>query len=146
MTASTTDLASIKQSGTPEEILPNRRSFPMAASTSIPSGCIVGLNVSGNAGNAEGATFTNVVGVCERAVDNSLGGATAKQVTAIRGVFAGYATSGTAVDKTKIGSKIYAADNQTLTLTSTSNAFAGYVDDIKDGVPYYSIAVHVQGS
>jgi len=145
MTASTTDIL-LKQSGAPEQLLPTRRAFPVAASTSIPSGCIVGLNASGNAGNAEGATFTNVVGVCERAVDNSLGGVAAKQVTTIRAVFAGFAQTGTTIDKTKIGSKVYAADNQTLTLTSTSNAFAGYVDDIKDGVPYYSIAVHVQGS
>lgn len=145
MTASTTDIT-LKQSGTPEEILPTRRAFPMRASTHIPAGCIVGLNTSGFAGNAEGTTFTNVVGVCERSQDNTNGGDGALTVTAIRAVFAGLGQTGTTIDKSKIGSKVFAVDNQTLSLTSTSNAFAGYVDDVKDGAPYYSIAVHVQGT
>lgn len=147
MTVSTKDIQ-LKQLGTPEEVLPARRAFDMAASAICPAGTIVGLNVSGNAGPADGTTFTTVVGVAERGVDNSLGAVAALRVTAIRSVFAGFATTGTAIDKTKIGSKVYAVDNQTLSLTSTSNAFAGYVDEVDpiSAVPYYSIAVHVQGS
>lgn len=122
-------------------VLPALRSFPVAASKKLYEGAIVGLDSSGNAGPADGTTYTVVVGLAQKQADNSSGNAGDIQVLVRRGTFGNIAQSGTTIDKTKVGQKVYAIDDSTLTLTSTSNAFAGYVDyvDTQSGVVFYLI-------
>jgi len=147
MTAATKDHYLV-QSGTPEELLPVLRSYPMNATSKVYAGTIVGLDTGGNAGPADGTTFANVVGVAERGADNTAAGAADGDVQVLvrRGVFGKFTQTGTAIDKTKIGAKVYAVDDSTLSLASSGNAFAGYVDSIQDGIVMYAIAVHVLGA
>ena len=129
------------QAGSAEEVLTSLRGFPVDASKKLYAGGIVGISTSGFAGPADGTTYTQVVGVCDKQVDNSSGSAGAANVQVRRGVFGHLAQTGTTIDKTKIGQKVYAVDDNTLSLSLTGNAFAGYVDQVLDGVVFYSIGV-----
>lgn len=142
MTAATQDVLAYRVGAT-NDSLPTARQFPVDASKKIYAGTMVGLNSSGNAGPADGTTYTVVVGVAEAKVDNSSGSAGDLTVRVDRGVFGHIAQTGTTIDKTKVGQKVYAVDDSTLSLTATNNAFAGYVDavDTQSGTVFYAIAV-----
>ena len=139
MTAATQDILTFT-SGDEGQALPALKSFPVDANKTIYAGTMVGISASGWAGPADGATYTVVVGICQKQV---VGTATAGevQVSVRRGSFGHLAQTGTTIDKTKINQKVYAVDDSTLSLTATSNAFAGYVEQVLDSVVYYDIGV-----
>lgn len=127
MTAATKDVLT-QRAGAEDVSIPNLRPFPVDAAKKIYAGTMVGVSASGYAGPASGTTYTIVVGVCEKQVDNTSGNAGDLEVLVSRGSYGHIAQTGTTIDKTKINSKVYAVDDSTVSLTSTSNALAGYVD------------------
>lgn len=132
-----------KQFGVPDLTISPLRSLPVAATTKIEAGKMVGIDSSGNAGHLS-ATFSIVQGVAEKVADNTTGAAGDIQVIVRRGTFA-LAQTGTTIDKSKVGQLVYGTDPVTVTLTASSNPFAGFVDAVANGVVYYAIGVGQPG-
>jgi hypothetical protein len=105
--------------------LGDQEDYPMIASDIIYQGAAVGENASGYARPL--AAADPFLGFAENTVDNSSGAAGAKTVRVrtrgvIRLTVAG-ATAITANDR----AAVYASDDNTFTLTATSNSLIGYV-------------------
>lgn len=93
-------------------------SIPVAASTAIYEGALVGIDSSGNAimaGPAGGGTV-RVVGVAEATADNSGGGAAAINVSVRRGVFSFLtkASGGDNLTKVHVGAIAWCLDEVTV--------------------------------
>ena len=101
--------------------------LPLAASTKIPAGALVGLNAAGNAINAADAANCKVVGVAPETVDNSAGLAGALFITPQTGPFAGLLNDGTnPCTIAHVGRTVYVKDNQTVqSATGTNSVKAG---------------------
>ena len=99
------------------------REYPVEGGAHIYKGAFVGMSASGH---AQGLVATNVfLGIACEEVDNTGLADGAKKVRVLsRGDFK-EALSG--VGQTKVGANVYASDDQTLTLTSTSNSLVGKV-------------------
>lgn len=116
--------------------LPFARTFPalpVAASTTIRHGVMVGINLSGYLVEVSADPTIRVLGRSEQYVDNSAGSAGAKTCKVKRGVF-GWTNSATtlAVADTHVGRLCYAVDNQTVSLRNPIGAYpvAGRVYDV----------------
>ena len=102
------------------------RSFQVAASEHIYKGALVGLSAGGYAqALTAGDPF---VGIAYEEADNSSGanGDVSVRVYTL-GDF-GHALSGASISNT--GDAVYASADDTLTFTSTSNSYVGYVVDV----------------
>jgi hypothetical protein len=116
-----TTLAKDKQRAFETEDLYN--DIPVAASTYIFAGCAVGDNASGYARKlVAGDDFR---GFADRAADNSAGAAGDVLVHVRREGCVQLAISGLAI--TDVDKGVYASDDDTFTLTATSNSFIGRV-------------------
>lgn len=122
---------------------PSRGTFPAAASTLYLMGTMVGVDTNGRCSNV--ANGINILGVVAASVDNSAGANDVKDVEVRYGLFF-FPATGTAP---KVGQLVYAADNQTVTLTAGSNGIAGIVHEVRtlNGVVMYGVylAPHVSG-
>lgn len=112
-------------------------SFPAGANKKIYAGSLVVLN-AGNAEAGSTATGLTAVGVAERFVDNTGGGAGAQRVPVRRGLYR-FANSASAdlITLSDVGSSAYIVDDQTVAKTSGSNtrSVAGPIRDVDaDGV------------
>jgi len=98
--------------------------LPVVASDIIYEGAIIGDNASGYARPlVAGDPF---LGICERHADNSAGSAGDINVRSrVRGLIEMPVTGATGVGD--VGSIVYAADDDTLTLTAGSNTLIGWV-------------------
>ncbi len=96
--------------------------FPMAEDTKIPKGVQVQLS-SGYATGMTKAASLVFVGIAAETVDNSDGAAGAKSIRVWRKGLHELAMSGAAI--TSVGSAVYAADNCTVTTTSTDATKVG---------------------
>jgi hypothetical protein len=98
------------------------------AQTKIYAGCIVCINTSTlKAHEAADTANFRVIGRCEETVDNA---ATGESVTVRPGIYKYYNDTQTPVTKAYIGSAVYVADGETVTLT------AGSVQKIIAGLCY----------
>lgn len=101
----------------------DRNEFPVVASDIIYAGAAVSLN-SGNAQPLVGAQ--PFAGFAEAKADNSTGAAGDVKVRVIeRGKIEVPVVGATGI--TNVGASVYASDDDTFTLTSTSNALIGTV-------------------
>lgn len=97
--------------------------FPVIASDIIYEGAAVGLNGSGYARPlVAGDKF---LGFCEQNVDNSTGAAGDKKVRVRIEGKAKLAISGAAI--TDVGKPVFASDDDTFTLTQSTNSYVGRV-------------------
>ena len=102
------------------------RSFQVGGAETIYKGGFVSVDASGYAAPlAAGETF---VGIAFEACDNSGGSDGDKSVRCYTQGDFEHALSGAAV--TNIGDAVYASADDTLTFTSTSNSFVGYMVDL----------------
>jgi hypothetical protein len=107
--------------------------LPVAASTTIRHGVMVGINLSGYLVEVSADPTIRVLGRSEEYVDNSAGSAGAKTCKVKRGVF-GWTNSATtlAVADTHVGRLAFAVDNQTVALRNPTGTYpvAGRVYDV----------------
>lgn len=107
--------------------------LPVAASTRVYKGGLVGLNVSGYLKPLAGVTVATAltggdrfVGVADDAVDNSSGSDGDKNCTVITSGAFEHTLTGVAV--TDVGAPVYASADGTLTKVALGNAFVGWVE------------------
>lgn len=115
------------QLGTPDIVLPQLLSFPVAADTIIYGGALVALDASGNAVPASSTAALRCVGRCEKVADNrtlahggpGAGTAGLTQVSVHQGVF--YFNSGTGVDLISAARMqlCFASDDNTVNATDS---------------------------
>lgn len=107
--------------------------LPVAASTTIRHGVMVGINQSGYLVEVSADPTIRVLGRSEEYVDNSAGAAGAKTCKVKRGIF-GWTNSATtlAVADAHVGRLCYAVDNQTVALRNPTGTYpvAGRVYDV----------------
>ena len=107
--------------------------LPVAASTTIRHGVMVGINQSGYLVEVSADPTIRVLGRSEEYVDNSAGAAGAKTCKVKRGIF-GWTNSATtlAVADAHVGRLCYAVDNQTVALRNPLGTYpvAGRVYDV----------------
>jgi hypothetical protein len=107
--------------------------LPVAASTTIYSGGLIGMLATGYVepyvGSTVATTLTGsdrLIGVAKEDVDNSAGAAGAKTVKVLTSGCFYHAVSGLAI--TDVGTPVYATADDTLTKVSLGNAFVGWVE------------------
>lgn len=103
--------------------------LPQEANTRIYAGALVARNGNGRAVPAADTAGLVVIGRAEAQFNNTDGAAGALTVTAGRGVFA-YSHSG--LTQADIGKTVYAADDQTVTLTPGNRVVAGVLVDVDE--------------
>lgn len=110
-------MANLTKDRMTKELAAGARTFgdPVAASTTLFAGSMVGLDASGNAVKAAPAVAT-MRGVAEHGVDNSAGGAGDQTVTTKRGVFL---FNQTGLDRSDIGADVYVVDDNTVGAAGT---------------------------
>lgn len=104
--------------------LGNRNDLLMIASDIIYEGAAVGI-VSGSGHARPLAAGDKFVGFAESTVDNSAGAAAAKSVRVITEGLIQLAVGSVAI--TDIGKPVYASDDDTFTLTASTNSYIGRV-------------------
>ena len=104
------------------------RNYPMAASTKIYGGSLVGLDASGNANDGAATATLNIVGVAMEQIDNSSGSAGDLKVEVRAGMF-WFANNGTSCAAGDEGKLCYVVDDQSVDLSSSSGArpVAGHI-------------------
>lgn len=127
--------AATKEINTPERI-GQVVAYPLAASTKIFAGTLVGLNSSGNAVPAADTAGLRVVGLAQETVDNSAGSAGDLKVATKHGVFKLNNSGTDAVDADDKGKICFVEDDNTVSETGTTHKVkAGRVLDVDaDGV------------
>ncbi|UCC31926.1 MAG: DUF2190 family protein [Phycisphaerales bacterium] len=90
----------------------------------IYAGAFVKVDSTGYIAAAGGTDTVKCVGVAQEKADNSAGANGAKTAPVLVGAVIDHAVTGATV--ASIGSKVYAKDDQTLTMTSTSHNVLGY--------------------
>jgi hypothetical protein len=107
--------------------------LPVAASTTIRHGVMVGINLSGYLVEVSADPTIRVLGRSEEYVDNSAGAAGAKTCKVKRGIFGWTNSASTlAVADTHVGRLAFAVDNQTVALRNPTGVYpiAGRVYDV----------------
>ena len=106
--------------------------YPVADNVLIYQGALVGLDASGNAIPAS-ATAKRIVGIAQQRVDNTVTGHAAGALTIMPmlGVY-GMNQTGTTITKAYFGATVYAADDNTVSLSSSLGTLpvAGTVVDV----------------
>lgn len=103
--------------------------FPVAASTKIYAGSLVGIGTSTTyAAPMTAATTWKCVGVAQELADNSSGANAAINVKVQRGVFR--FVNGESITRASIGATAYADDDQTLYTTSTGRSAVGTIRSV----------------
>lgn len=99
--------------------------YDVAASTTIYEGAFVRIDAGGDIVPCDGSTLGITLGIALETVDNSNG---ADADLACK-VLVGAAIVSTVASEVKadIGDEVYCTDDQTLSLTSTTNEFAGWI-------------------
>lgn len=110
--------------------LPVKGTLPVAANVKILKGTLVAIDASSRA--TVPAAGLKIVGVAIADFDNTGGAAAAFDVELDYGVF-GFVMDGTAA---KVGEAVYALDNQSVTLTASTNGLAGVVTEVRDGLTF----------
>jgi hypothetical protein len=103
--------------------------FPVAASTVIYVGALVGINSSGYAVPMSLSTTLAIAGVCEAQANNAAGAAGAINVEVRKGHYL-FNVTGTAITLANLNANVYASDDNTVTLTSTGASLVGTVSDV----------------
>lgn len=120
------------------QVVPERHTVPVAASTKIYKGGIVALNASGYAVVPSAATTLITVGVATETVDNSSGSAGDLKVNVLPGVYrVGNSASTDAIALAWVGKDCFLVDDQTVAKTdaSATRSRAGKVINVdSDGV------------
>lgn len=150
MTAAIKDVLT-DQYGTPDIVLPQLLNFPVAASTTIFGGTMVGTDASGNAVPASATSTLALWGRAERQVVNTtvagFGAAGALNVEIHAGVFYFTNDSTNPVTNASRGKYVYAVDDNTVGTSDLGGTLplAGYVIDVPaSGAPeYLKVAVAV---
>lgn len=99
--------------------------YPVAASTKIYAGSLVGINSSGLAAPMTAATTWKAAGVADAEADNSAGAASAINVKVKRGVH--LLANGESITNASIGATAYANDDQTVYTTLTGRSAVGTI-------------------
>jgi hypothetical protein len=111
-----------------------RMTLPVAGSTKIFAGSMVGLGSDGYARPGRATSTDQIVGIAEQQVDNSGGDDGDLNVEVLRRVTGcfGNSSSGDAVTLTERGKTVFAVDDQTVAKTNSSGArpAAGKVIDV----------------
>ena len=107
-------------------------SVPLQAAVKVNKGTLVNVDNTGYSRPARSGTATDVfAGVAYDGADNTLGAAGAINTRVYKsGTFLFPKSVATA--QTDLGQKVYAADDQTVTLTATNNQFVGIVVQVVD--------------
>lgn len=106
-----------------------RVSLPVEAATKLYAGAMIARNADGRAVPAANTAGLVVVGRAEHQADNSAGAAGDLTIEIQTGLFA-YAHGG--LTRADIGKTVYAADDQTVTLTPGNRVVAGVLVDVDD--------------
>jgi hypothetical protein len=127
--------AAIERDAQFKGLIPAHGSLSALASTKYWKGTMVGKDSNGRACVPVAATATPIQGVAEATFDNSTGANDAFNVEVQYGVFGFLIGAG---GTPKPGDTVYALDNQTITLTKSTNSFAGIVTEVRTlgGVQY----------
>lgn len=105
----------------------SRRSFPVAASISIPQGTLVFATAGGGfATNAVATGGNHFLGVAIASADNSAGSNGDIQVECYTS--GSFELPGSSLAQALVGDKIYAPDNYTVSGTSTDSTLIGRCD------------------
>lgn len=106
-------------------------SVPLAASTAVIKGSMIGLNAAGNCVPVTEATGLKCVGICEESVDNSAGSAGDLRAVIRYGTFKmSNATSTDAITRADIGQAAYGVDNETVSDVATGRSIVGAIVDV----------------
>lgn len=128
-------------------MLPAHGTLPASASSKYWKGTMVGKSAAGRAVVPVAATSTPIQGVAEATYDNSAGANDAIQVEVQYGVFGFLIGAGGTPTP---GDTVYALDNQTITLTKSTNSFAGICTEVRTlgGVQYAFVHINpfIQGT
>ena len=129
-------------------LIPAHGSLPAAATSKFWKGTMVGRDASGRAALPVAAVATTPIhGVASATYDNTTGAAAAITVELDFGVFGFLIGAGGTPNP---GDTVYALDNQTITLTKSTNSFAGIVTEVRavQGVTYAFVHLNpfIQGT
>ena len=129
-------------------LVPAHGSLPAAAASKFWRGTMVGRDAAGRAAVPVAATATTPIhGVASATYDNTTGIAGALTVEVDYGVWGFLIGAG---GTTNPGDTVYALDNQTITLTKSTNSFAGIVTEVRAtmGVTYAFVYINpfIQGT
>ena len=94
--------------------------LPVVASDVIYAGALVKANAAGYAEPCAAEAGAVFVGIATETIDNSAGAAGDLSVEILRGVDVTF-TGQTGFEQADIGSKVYASDDQTISVTQASN-------------------------
>jgi hypothetical protein len=97
--------------------------YPVATGVRIFKGALVSVNSSGYARPLN--TADKYVGIAEDTVDNTAGSNGAANVSVRRKTSVAFAVTGATI--ASVGAKVYASDDNTLTLTASTNLLVGIV-------------------
>lgn len=127
------------------------RTIPVAASTKLYAGALVGVNAAGYAVKGSDTASIMIVGRASAQVDNSAGAAGDLSIVVETGVFeyamsAAAAAVGYAIYKTNQG-KVYVDDDQTIGLAAdaANSIVAGWAVEIDPVTGKLWVAVGMQG-
>ncbi|MEO1528076.1 MAG: hypothetical protein AAFX06_21810 [Planctomycetota bacterium] len=109
----------------------NKGSAPVAAGVKIPGGTLVFAIAAGFATNVVNAGANTLLGVAHNTADNA-GGANGDEIIEFwrREKFQ-FTLAG--VTQADLNKKVYAIDNDTLTLTAANHTYVGTIAEIVDG-------------
>ena len=110
--------------------------LPVAASTKIYAGGVVGLNAAGYAVPASGAGI-KLPARAGKTVDNLAGGNGAATVPVIRGEVG--LDAGAGITQAAVGTVVYFADDHTVTNVAAGNSPAGLLMEISEGVAWVDL-------
>lgn len=120
------------------------RPIPIAASTHIYAGGLVGINSSGYAVPGASTTALRIVGVADKEYDNSSGGAGALTVTAETGAFwLANSSAGDAISDDDVGLPCFAVDDQTVALTGGTVGARPVAGEVLDVDATYGVCVAI---
>lgn len=103
----------------------DKAAYPVAAGIKIPAGTLFFITTAGFATNVIAAGANFVGGVATKTVDNSSGSAGDLWV---EGYTQGqFRMTASGLAQTNVKEKIYAVDNDTLSLTSTNQTYVGWI-------------------
>jgi hypothetical protein len=117
----------------------HRDHVPVAAGVKICNGAAVALNASGFAVSA-GPGAAHLRGIADETVDNTadtVGGALNIEIITPEAAY----FDGTGFDQDDAGKPVYFSDDHTVTLTSSTNTFAGRIRSVDE----YGILVDLRG-
>jgi hypothetical protein len=112
--------------------------YPVAPGEKVFRGGLIAINSSGYAQRVQTSGSVTVIGICDRDYDNTASSAPSSQkVVGMRGC---YALTVAGATFSNINANVYATDDNTLQLSSTSALLVGTLAGFEGGQSYVTMA------